>query len=292
MIKWLFVLVSLTLFFFVSAQQNALLWEINKKKHQTSYLFGTIHSQDARILGFAEQVLPYIETQDAYAGEIILQPQDALAILPYLFEKDSAKQSKHVFSEEEYKLLEERFAEQLGKEMLLILPRMSPYIAGMLLSLPPTETVEVGFNFLDISLQEYAEEQGLELISLESIASQMAYLQNIEVQKQKDFVLKLLESADNPEDELEGMIATYLNQDVDAMLQKLESSLGEDPLFSEEFMTERNQLQFDGMVEAMKTKKTFTAVGAAHLPGKDGLIQLLQNAGFKVTPIPLESLNN
>lgn len=292
MIKWLSVLVSLTLFFFVSAQQNALLWKINKKKHQTSYLFGTIHSQDARILDFAEQVLPYIETQDAYAGEIILQPQDALAILPYLFEKDSAKQSKHVFSEEEYKLLEERFAEQLGKEMLLILPRMSPYIAGMLLSLPPTETVEVGFNFLDISLQEYAEEQGLELISLESIASQMAYLQNIEVQKQKDFVLKLLESADNPEDELEEMIATYLNQDVDAMLQKLESSLGEDPLFSEEFMTERNQLQFDGMVEAMKTKKTFTAVGAAHLPGKDGLIQLLQDAGFKVTPIPLESLNN
>lgn len=292
MIKWFWGLISLAFFFTLSAQENALLWEIKKKKHQQSYLFGTIHSQDTRVLDFAKQVLPYIQTQEAYAGEIILKPQDALAILPFLFEKDSTKQCIHVFSEEEYDRLAERFTEQMGKEMLLILPRMSPYIAGMLLSMPPTETEDPGFNFLDMVLQNYADEQGLDLISLESIASQMAYFQEIDAQKQKDYVLDLLDAEENAGEDLEELISIYLNQDIQSMFEEWESTKHEDPLFSDKFMMERNQLQFEGMVESMKTKKTFTAVGAAHLPGEMGLIQQLLDAGFKLKPVPLESLND
>lgn len=288
MIKYFITLLNLLLTLTLLSQDNALLWEINKKNHQKSYLFGTIHSQDSRVIEFAEQVLPFIRSQEAYAGEIILQPEDAFAILPFLFEKDSAKQCIHVFSAKEYQRLAQRFEEQLGKEMLIILPYMSPYLAGILLSTPSSESEELGFNFLDINLQNYADEHGLELISLESIASQMTYFQNMDVQKQRDFVIKLLNSEENTAEGLEKLIRIYLNQDIRRLLEEIEATRQDDPLFSEDFLIERNLLQLEGMVEAMKTKKMFTAVGAGHLPGKSGLIELLRHAGFELKPILLE----
>lgn len=288
MIKYFITLLNLLLTLTLLSQDNALLWEINKKNHQKSYLFGTIHSQDSRVIEFAEQVLPFIRSQEAYAGEIILQPEDAFAILPFLFEKDSAKQCIHVFSAKEYQRLAQRFEEQLGKEMLIILPYMSPYLAGILLSTPSSESEELGFNFLDINLQNYADEHGLELISLESIASQMTYFQNMDVQKQRDFVIKLLNSEENTAEGLEKLIRIYLNQDIRRLLEEMEATRQDDPLFSEDFLIERNLLQLEGMVEAMKTKKMFTAVGAGHLPGKSGLIELLRHAGFELKPILLE----
>lgn len=288
MIKYFITLLNLLLTLTLLSQDNALLWEINKKNHQKSYLFGTIHSQDSRVIEFAEQVLPFIRSQEAYAGEIILQPEDAFAILPFLFEKDSAKQCIHVFSAKEYQPLAQRFEEQLGKEMLIILPYMSPYLAGILLSTPSSESEELGFNFLDINLQNYADEHGLELISLESIASQMTYFQNMDVQKQRDFVIKLLNSEENTAEGLEKLIRIYLNQDIRRLLEEMEATRQDDPLFSEDFLIERNLLQLEGMVEAMKTKKMFTAVGAGHLPGKSGLIELLRHAGFELKPILLE----
>ena len=107
------------------------------------------------------------------------------------------------------------------------------------------------------------------------------------MQKQRDFVIKLLNTEENTAEGLEELIRIYLNQDIQGLIEEIEDSREDDPLFSEDFLIERNLLQFEGMVEAMKTKKTFTAVGAGHLPGKLGLIELLRNAGFELKPIPM-----
>ena len=39
------------------------------------------------------------------------------------------------------------------------------------------------------------------------------------------------------------------------------------------------------MEERMEQKPVFFAVGAGHLPGENGIIQLLRNHGYKVTPV-------
>lgn len=41
----------------------------------------------------------------------------------------------------------------------------------------------------------------------------------------------------------------------------------------------------DRMEEHMKEMPVFTAVGAGHLPGQKGIIQLLRNKGYSVTPV-------
>lgn len=43
------------------------------------------------------------------------------------------------------------------------------------------------------------------------------------------------------------------------------------------------------MRELMAAQPTFFAVGAGHLPGSDGVIELLRAAGFTVTPATSDS---
>jgi uncharacterized protein YbaP (TraB family) len=38
----------------------------------------------------------------------------------------------------------------------------------------------------------------------------------------------------------------------------------------------------------MKKQKTFTAVGAAHLPGELGILNLLRQEGYRITPVSLK----
>ena len=47
----------------------------------------------------------------------------------------------------------------------------------------------------------------------------------------------------------------------------------------------RNKNWIPIMSEQMSTNKTFFAVGAGHLGGKDGVIDLLKKEGFKLTPL-------
>ena len=267
------------------AQENALFWEINKKKHKTSYLYGTIHVVDQRAFDFGEEVLPALYKCKAYAGEIIMQPEDAFAIIPYLFERDKSKRCKTVLSEEEYAKLEKVVEERLGKEMRLFLPSMSPYIAALLLLSPTDFSDNPQTLFLDQYLQEKADSLGKTLIGLERIKSQMAYIQNIEIEAQKTYLLKVLEE-DNAEADFEKIIAIYLAEDLEKIQELIVEASKEDPLISDEFLIGRNYIHVEGIMTAMKKQSTFVAIGAAHLPGEEGVIALLRKEGFTVRPIP------
>jgi uncharacterized protein YbaP (TraB family) len=55
--------------------------------------------------------------------------------------------------------------------------------------------------------------------------------------------------------------------------------------FEDVFLTNRNKAWIPTIQSESKTKKCFIAVGAAHLFETNGVIQLLINDGFTLTPI-------
>ncbi|MFT4969857.1 MAG: hypothetical protein ACI9O4_001608 [Chitinophagales bacterium] len=278
------------LFLFISYgqnEENALLWEISKKRVKTSYLYGTIHSQDQRVIHLAKGALPFLYQCDAYAGEIMLDPNDAFAAFPFLIEKNKTKRCKSVFDKDQYEQIEELVKESLGKEMLLVLPFMSPYMTALMLSIPPSMT-ENSEAFLDVYFQGKADSMGHELISLETLASQFAYIQKIEISAQKNYLLEFLEEKEDIDSSFEEILLMYLAEDLAAISQELINARQEDPLFTDEFMKSRNQIHFQGMIAAMKKQKTFTAVGAAHLPGELGILNLLRQEGYRITPVSLK----
>jgi uncharacterized protein YbaP (TraB family) len=56
---------------------------------------------------------------------------------------------------------------------------------------------------------------------------------------------------------------------------------------SRAFLEDRNQRWIPKMTELMQDKSVFFAVGAAHLAGPEGVIELLIKKGYTLTPIKL-----
>ncbi len=56
--------------------------------------------------------------------------------------------------------------------------------------------------------------------------------------------------------------------------------------FDEKFLYKRNEIQANSIDSILKSKSTlFVGVGAAHLPGKRGVIEMLRDKGYKLRPV-------
>jgi uncharacterized protein YbaP (TraB family) len=85
--------------------------------------------------------------------------------------------------------------------------------------------------------------------------------------------------------EFDSMLGLYLNRDLVALgnLMK-EEGAGVDG-FTETMLTKRNQNWMLQLKALLLEQALFIAVGAGHLPGAEGLIELLRKEGFTVEPI-------
>jgi uncharacterized protein YbaP (TraB family) len=59
----------------------------------------------------------------------------------------------------------------------------------------------------------------------------------------------------------------------------------DDPRYLYFLLEKRNRTWVPQLTEAMKTKRLFIGVGAGHLPGETGVIELLKKEGFRVTKL-------
>lgn len=75
----------------------------------------------------------------------------------------------------------------------------------------------------------------------------------------------------------------YRKQDLDLMHEL--SSFYQSDFFRKWFIDERNRKMVDSLEVLMKDNSVFTGVGAAHLPGQFGMIQMLRERGYDVRPV-------
>lgn len=108
-----------------------------------------------------------------------------------------------------------------------------------------------------------------------------------------DFHIRNLISAaqygDNIEDAMETTIALYLQGEIGMIMPALRKivpdSLSEEDydLFQKVLLTDRNHIMAQRAAPILASGGVFVAVGALHLPGKEGLIELLRTQGYTIT---------
>lgn len=97
-------------------------------------------------------------------------------------------------------------------------------------------------------------------------------------------ILEMVRNPKEGETTFRKMVQYYHKQDLESLSEII---LKSDDMGSatEELLTKRNQNWVPKMEELMKTKTCFFAVGAGHLSGPNGVIQLLRQQGYEVTPV-------
>jgi hypothetical protein len=121
-----------------------------------------------------------------------------------------------------------------------------------------------------------------QIIGLEHIDDQLNTFKKLNNKEQKAYILNYLEKDITAyKKSLEEMTKIYVTGNLDKINDYLIENKGYDLELKQRNIVMRNSI-LDVITE---NKSLFSAVGAAHLPGKDGLIELLKAKGYKVTPV-------
>ncbi|MEM7054889.1 MAG: TraB/GumN family protein [Pseudomonadota bacterium] len=259
------------------------LWTVETPEGELNWLLGTIHSEDPRVLDFP----PALEQVINDAERVALELMPDQAMLSELNQAMNLPQGKHLkdFIEPE---LYQRVVEKLSDYGMTesAVNRLRPWAAAMTLSLPVPET---GI-FMDLALAFRVASRGTEIASLETLDEQLQFLTSMG----EDAHLAMLQTA--LEDYAEGrvlfeaLITAYVERDLvklQALSQQELAAMGEDVQahFQQVGLNQRNQRMLKRAMPMLDQGGTLVAVGALHLPGKTGLIALLQSKGYRVEPV-------
>jgi uncharacterized protein YbaP (TraB family) len=249
-----------------------------------SYLLGTIHSEDPRVLDLPGPVRSAFDSSHSFAMEVV---PDAEAIIKSMVTMTytDGRTLKEVLPPDLY----QRAAETLGE--LGMTPAafqdFKPWAVVTLLSLPPSEKGE----FLDLVLHKAAVEARKEIKGLETMEEQLAIFDDLSEADQIALLRETLDSRDQMPAMFEDLIQAYLAQDLDALVERSDRYLQDgDPrlsaLFREAAVDSRNRRMAERLPPLLDQGGWFIAVGALHLPGEEGVLRLLERRGYQVQPYP------
>jgi uncharacterized protein YbaP (TraB family) len=265
-------------------QDNSLVWKMYKVgDSDTSFIVGTIHLPLKKAFSAVDTVSGLLKVVDIAYFELEYDPLVfASQGLFFLARHDSEKVSA-VLNIEQYRLFKEKSKELLG-ELGSVVEMLKPIgaLAMFAQSLIPSDTT----NAMDVLFQQDAKKIGVKVGGLETMEEQLEVLKKMTITEQKDELVDLLMNFETHRLQFDTLVNAYLNQDL-ATLKKLtnESFSEETQEFKDVLLTKRNLKMVDKIVKYSTANRCLFAVGAAHLVGDDGLLDLLISKGYQLEPI-------
>lgn len=274
---------------------RAIFWRIDGPKGPPSHLFGTIHLTDDRINALPVAVQLALGSAKKVALEVAdLSPQSLGAAIGRV-------QKLLVFGDGrslEVLLSPEELAVARGAVIKSGMPgaaigSLKPWVVNMMLSLSDCERQRsgTGLKALDLRLGDIAKQRGIPLVGLETLDDQLRAMAAVPDGDQLTVLKAGLRLYARTDDMIETMVRRYLARELGLiwpMQEALWREAGYQPAafasFQHELVTVRNAHMRDAALPLLAEGGTFIAVGALHLPGQNGLVELFRAAGYKVTP--------
>ncbi|MCU0385704.1 MAG: TraB/GumN family protein [Flavihumibacter sp.] len=271
--------------FFLTAQQkknaaSTLLWRISGKGMQKpSYLYGTMHLQDKRLFYFTDSLYASIRSVEGFAGELDMndlndwiiqlvkdeEQKDAHPVL--LKDKLTAAQKKKY-----QRALEKKFRKSLDA---ITFDEVEDEASDWSRYFRKPDDMP---TFVDAYLFGIAGAAGKWTGALEKVEDQL----DLEPVEMDSIIRNALVEDKQKQQLLEDFVSIYLSEDLTRMNEIVVKASGD---YGNRKMNFRNLNMVHRIDSLAKIRSCFYAVGAAHLPGDSGMIQLLRNKGFEVKPV-------
>ena len=259
---------------------RGLLFEISGAGPTPSYLFGTIHSDDPRVLTLPARVQTGFDLADAFVMEAVPDPEAVdKARRVMLF--DDGRRLSAILPIDLYRQVVEVAASR-GLTTAAIEP-LKPWALVTLLSAPLSRSGE----FLDLMLYRNAQEQGKPVAGLETLSEQMAILDGLTEAEQIALLRETLATIGELGEVQSRLLAAYVRRDLDSLTQlnamyRRWSSPELAARVQELAVDERNARMAERLRPLLDQGGRFIAIGALHLPGPKGVLQRLMDAGLVV----------
>ncbi len=263
-----------------TARDRGLLWEITRAGIPASYLFGTIHSEDPEVVRLAAPVQEAFDTSQAVVLEVLLDMNAMMASSAAMLLMDG-RSLKDIVGEP---LFSKAAAAMLVRGMPeMMTEHMQPWAVAVTLSMPMPETGRV----LDVVLYENALQAEKRVHGLETIQEQLDVFATMSLDEQVLLLEDAVENYQAMDSIYAQLLSAWKQRDLARLVAINEDALATgDQRFADDFqqrlIVQRNYLMLERMQPHLKGGKAFVAVGALHLPGEKGLLNLLEQQGYTV----------
>lgn len=275
---------------------KALLWKIEKPGVAPSHLIGTMHVTDPRVTTLTPATQAVLRT----ASTVLLEVADmspaataaAVGKATSLLLFTDGRRLDALLSADDYATAKAT-VQRAGLPGELA-AAIRPWLVSTLLAVSDCErkNAEAGHAVLDAVIEREARKRKIPVIGLETIDMQIAAMAAVPDDEQVKMLRASLRFAHRADDMLETMTLMYLKRDMAAAMPfslMLGAKAGIEPSayegFQRELLHKRNVKMRDGAVPLINKGGAVLAVGALHLSGPTGLVTLLRQSGYTVTPV-------
>jgi uncharacterized protein YbaP (TraB family) len=272
--------------------ENALLWQITGKDlSTTSYLYGTIHMIGKEDFIMTEATKKAFKEAELVTFEINMDEMTNLGTQFSALMKafmDDGVTLKDLITEEEYKLVDDHFS-KMGLP-LVFLERIKPMFLTVFASgdVDPMQGLSGGGDVMSYEMEfaSMARQQEKTMGGLETVDFQMSLFDSIPYKAQAQMLVESIqEPEDGADDQMLQLAKIYKSQNLEAMQQMISNEGSEFAAYEELLLVKRNENWIPLMEGMMSKQPTFFAVGAGHLGGDRGVVNLLRQEGYTLTPI-------
>lgn len=260
--------------------EKGLLFSIEKEGFPESYILGTIHSGDPRILDISNSVRRSLLKSDQFIMEIKFEPAGLMQSMTNMWLLDGRKLQDLIG--------DDLYSEVIATGASLGMPEqafevMKPWVVMMLFSLPPGNYEQI----LDIELMKLAARNGMTVKGLETVQEQFDVIDKMSEADQVSLLKETLKNFPMLSQQFESLFEAYLEKDL-GRLSELSEEQMKDPgdgavdRLMQRMLDDRNEKMFERLMPLVQAENSFIAVGALHLPGKTGLLTRFSQAGFSV----------
>lgn len=260
---------------------NSLLWKISGNGiEKPSYLYGTIHlTCDYQL---TDKLKKAFDETDKLVLEIDLSDPNMQVDMMKMILLEDGKTIKGMLSEEEYATLNAFFKKQVGMDLTLFNSMKPIAITSTLTS--KMALCDNGTAY-EMEFMKIAKAQNEKVIGLETIADQMQVFDKIPYEEQLKSLVEMAENGMEESKKSFEEMTTYYNAENLEGLVKVMGKQGLEADFQESLVDQRNRNWIPLISKLTKESPAFIGVGALHLPGEQGVINLLRKEGFTVEPV-------
>lgn len=266
-----------------------------------SYIVGTYHLAPASFADSIPGAKAALDEVGQVCGEVDMAEMQSMAglqkVMAAMMLPDGQSLSD-ILTKEQLDKLNAFMMETLGTDLnnpmvAAQLGKMTPVAISTQLQMVQYMKMTPGFNpteMIDSYFQNAARAAGKSVIGFETVDFQISVLYTgTSIERQKEKLMCMLDNQEYNFMIMKNVTEAYFSQDMEKICEVTEEKLGNScdntPEEDEAMIYGRNADWAEKMPEIMSSESTLFVVGAAHLPGERGVIELLKNKGYLVEPV-------
>ena len=268
-----------------SQTPHTLLWQISGKGlTKPSYLFGTMHVLCADDAHLSDSLRSVISQCDEVNFEIDLSNimANALESMKYMRMNDHKKLSD-LLSPKDYDRVKNYFSEHSPMVPFGMLDRFKPMLVSSLI-----EEQSLGCKTTDgmeMMIMKELHPYNKPVKGLETVEFQAGLFDSIPYEQQAKDLVNYVDSNEEYRKMTLELAEVYKQQDldrIDSLSKKGDPGMNG---YMDLLLYDRNRKWAKMLAGLLPGKSLLVAVGAAHLPGENGVIDLLRRQGYTLTPV-------